>query len=432
MRQSLKKDSNNRKKKTQVVIIGAGFGGLSLARDLKHASVDIVLIDRHNYHLFQPLLYQVATAGLSATDIAWPIRSIFKKQNNIQVVMDEVVAINPEDKTVKTQSGNCYSYDYLALATGSRHSYFGNEVWENFAPGIKTIKDALILREKILLAFEKAEMEEDPDKRQAYLTFVIVGAGPTGVEIAGALVELTRFTLAKDFHHISPQKTKIILAEAGPRILTSFPEKLSTAAKNELSHMGVEVLVNTKVLDIVEGKVILENKIVHSNTIIWAAGVQASSAARWLNLEADSNGRVKVGADLSVQKYDNIFAIGDTSACYNPKTGTILPGIAPVAKQQGRYIANLITRKLSNQKIKPFKYRDYGNLATIGRKYAVTDFGLIKLKGFLAWILWSIVHIYFLIGFKNRFSVSLSWLWSYITYQRGARLIVDSSDDSED
>lgn len=416
----------NHKKICHIVIIGAGFGGVSLAKNLKHSQVHITLIDRRNYHLFQPLLYQVATAGLSATDIAWPIRSIFKKQNNIQVIMDEVIGINTEERKVITKTSHTYPFDFLILATGARHSYFGHKKWEHYAPGIKTIKDALKLREKILLAFEKAEMEKDLNIRNVYLTFVIVGGGPTGVEIAGALVELTRFTLVKDFRNISPQNTKIILIEAGNRILNGLSEKLSFAAREALNQMGVEILVKTRVLNIIGNEVILENEKIEAHTIIWAAGVQASPAALWLNVDSESDGRIRVGPDLSVEQHNNIFAIGDTCICYNLKTGKALPGIAPVAKQQGRYLANLISRKLSQKKIKPFKYRNYGTLATIGRKYAIADFGFIQLKGFFAWILWSIVHIYFLIGFRNRFFVSISWLWSYLTYQRGARLIVDS------
>jgi len=412
--------------KRSIVIIGAGFGGLALAKGLKSAPVEITLLDSHNHHLFQPLLYQVATASLSSTSIISPIRAIFNKQDNIRVMMEKVIAIDTSLQLIKTSSGNDYPYDYVVIATGAHHSYFGHEEWEKYAPGIKNVKDALRIREKILLAFEKAELTHDVQERNAYLTFVIVGAGPTGVEMAGAVRELSAHSLAKDFKNIPPEKSHIILVEASTKILSAFPEKLSTAALTTLKKMGIQVRTQEKVIEVKEDGVVLESGFISSKTIIWAAGVKASPAATWLSIQADPAGRILVNPDFSAPTLSNIFVIGDV--CAYRQNGHLLPGTAAVAKQEGYYLACAISRKLKNKKIKPFRYRNYGNLAAIGRKYAIADFGIFQTAGVFGYILWWIVHIYFLIGFRNRISVTLNWLWSHFTFQRGARLIIKEID----
>lgn len=412
--------------KPRVVIVGAGFGGLSAAKVLARAPVDVTIIDRHNYHLFQPLLYQVATASLSPAEIAQPIRSIVRDQSNALVLLDEVSGIDTSRKTVKTAAGRNVAYDYLVLATGARHSYFGKDHWEEFAPGIKTVDDATRVRAKILLAFERAEGETDKTKRDALLTFVIVGGGPTGVEMAGAIAELARKSIVTDFRTITPNSSRILLIEAGPRLLPSFPASLSEEAKRSLERMGVEVHLGVPVTDISGDQVMLGTTPIAAKTVIWAAGVRASAAGEWLKVPCDNAGRVRVNTDFSVPGLPEVFVIGDTAA-FTSEDGKVLPGIAPAAKQAGHYVGRLIeARAMGAAVADAFAYGDYGNLATIGHSKAVVDFGALKLKGFPAWVLWSVAHVYFLIGFRNRFFVATGWAWSYFTYKRGVRLITGS------
>jgi NADH:ubiquinone reductase (H+-translocating) len=415
-------------KRPRVVIVGAGFGGLSAAMALRQAPVDLTIIDRHNYHLFQPLLYQVATASLSPAEIAQPIRSILRDQKNARVLLDEVSGIDVSRKTVRTTSGERIEYDYLIVATGARHSYFGKDHWETNAPGIKSVDDATRVRGKILTAFERAEVEGDPAKRQALLTFVIVGGGPTGVEMAGAIAELARHSITRDFRSITPHCAHIVLVEAGPRLLPSFPESLSAEAKRALETMGVDVRIGVAVSDITSDAVVIGSDTLPAKTVIWAAGVRASAAGQWLGATVDRAGRVIVGADFSVPGAPDVFVIGDTAA-FKDKSNSMLPGVAPAAKQAGSYVAQLIkARDAGRAAPKPFAYSDFGNLATIGRQSAVADFGRVKLKGFIGWLLWSLAHVYFLIGFRNRAAVAANWAWSYLTYQRGVRLITGTDE----
>lgn len=407
----------------RVVIVGAGFGGLWAAKALANAPAEIIVIDRENYHLFQPLLYQVATAGLSPADVAAPIRAIVGGYRNITVMLGEVMGVDVAAHTVAISGGRRVSYDYLVLATGARHAYFGHDDWEAFAPGLKNIEDATEIRRRILIGFERAENEADADERQILMRLVIVGGGPTGVELAGAIAELARRALAKDFHHIDPRATRIILIEAGPRLLPSFPQDLSEDARLRLERLGVEVRVGAPVTAVDALGVTIGTERIETRTVIWAAGVAASPAGQWIGAKRDRFGRIAVDAHLSVPGHSEIFAIGDTALSSNA-SGKPLPGVAAVAKQQGRYVGRLIKARLGNsERIEPFRYRDYGNLATIGRKAAVIDFGWIHLRGFVAWVIWTTAHIYFLIGFRNRIIVALNWLWAYFTFQRGARLI---------
>ena len=405
------------------MIVGAGFGGLMAARGLARAAVDVVVIDRHNYHLFQPLLYQVATAALSPADIAEPIRVVLRRQRNAMVLLDEVIGVDPEARIVKTRSGTRQTYDWLILATGSRYNYFGHADWPSRAPGLKSLDDATLIRRRALLAFEEAEAASDPALRQRLLSFVLVGAGPTGVEMAGALAELAHATLSRDFRNINPQTARIILVEAGPRVLTGFPDKLSAFAVRSLERMGVELLLDTPIEGIDEHGVTAKGGRLEAANVIWCAGVEASPVARWLGVPAAKGGRVAVASDLSVPGHPEIFVIGDAAFVVGPD-GEPLPGLAPVAKQQGKYVGSLIARRMRGDPISPpFHYRDEGALATIGRHSAIADFGWIRLTGFVAWVLWGIVHIFFLIGFRNRASVFLNWIWAWVTYGRGARLI---------
>lgn len=412
--------------KPRVVIIGAGFGGLSAAKALKHADVEITIVDKHNYHLFQPLLYQVATASLSPAEVAQPIRSILRDQPNVHVLLDEVTGVDAATKNVRTAGGHALGYDHLIIATGARHSYFGKDYWEEIAPGIKTVDDATRVRAKILLAFERAEGEKDKAKRDALLTFVIVGGGPTGVEMAGAIAELARRSITKDFRTITPHCSKIMLVEAGPRLLPSFPESLSEEAKRALEAKGVEVKLGVPVTDIAPDSVMLGSAAIPARTVIWAAGVRASPAGEWLKAPCDRAGRVIVNADFSVPGVSDVFVIGDTAA-FKDGDGKMLPGVAPAAKQAGTYVGRLVEAHAMKKTLPDaFRYADYGNLATIGHSKAVVDFGFVRLKGLIAWILWSVAHVYFLIGFRNRFFVATGWAWSYFTYQRGVRLITGS------
>ncbi len=413
--------------KPKVVIIGAGFGGLEAAKALKRATADVIVIDRHNHHCFQPLLYQVATAALSPADIAWPIRHILRPQRNATVLMEEVQGIDPEKKVLHTQYGEI-AYDYLVIATGATHSYFGHDEWSKFAPGLKRIEDATRIRRSILIAFERAEVTLDQDQQRRLLTFVIVGGGATGVEMAGAIADVAGQTLAADFRRIDPRSARIVLVEAGPRLLPTFPPSLSDYALRTLTRSGVEVKTDTLVTMCDANGVDLKNGRIDADTVIWAAGVTASPAVRWLNTEADRAGRVKVGADLSVPGHPEIFVVGDTAAVTDSK-GQPVPGIAPAAKQMGKYVGKLISARIAGREWKkPFRYMHLGELATIGRRAAVVKFGALELKGFLGWLFWSLAHIYFLIGLRNRFVVAFNWFWDYITFQRGARLITDVPD----
>ena len=413
--------------KPRVVIIGAGFGGLEAAKALRRAAADVIVIDRHNHHCFQPLLYQVATAALSPADIAWPIRHILRPQRNATVLMEEVQGIDPEKKVLHAQYGDI-SYDYLVIATGATHSYFGHDEWSKFAPGLKRIEDATRIRRNILIAFEQAELTQDQDQQRRLLTFVIVGGGSTGVEMAGAIADVAGQTLAADFRRIDPRSARIVLVEAGPRLLPTFPPSLSDYALRTLTRSGVEVQTNTLVTKCDANGVDLKDGRIDAGTVIWAAGVTASPAVRWLNAEADRAGRVKVGPDLSVPGHPEIFVIGDTAAVADSK-GQPVPGIAPAAKQMGKYVGKLISACIAGrERQKPFRYMHLGELATIGRRAAVVKFGALELKGFVGWLFWSLAHIYFLIGLRNRFVVAFNWFWDYITFQRGARLITDVPD----
>lgn len=408
----------------RIVIVGAGFGGLWAIKALSDAPIEIVVIDRANYHLFQPLLYQVATAGLSPADIAAPIRGIVGRHQNVTVILGEVVGIDVAARTVSISDGRRMPYDYLILATGSGDSYFGHDDWKSFAPSLKRIEDATEIRQRILLSFERAETEADADERRRLMTLVIVGGGPTGAELAGAIAELVRRALAKDFRNIDPRSARIFLVEAGPRLLPSFPDALSEDARKRLTQLGAEISLGTPVTAINASGVTVGTRRVEARTVIWAAGVTASPAGQWIGAKCDRAGRIEVSPDLSVPGHSEIFAIGDTALSLNA-AGKPLPGVAAVAKQQGHYVGRLIAaRACGASPLKPFHYRDYGNLATIGRRAAVVDFGWLRLRGFAAWLIWSVAHIYFLIGFRNRTSVAINWLWAYFTFQRGARLII--------
>ena len=408
----------------RVVIVGAGFGGLECAKALRRAQVDVTVVDRENHHCFQPLLYQVATAALSPADIAWPIRHILRPQRNATVLMEEVRGVDPERKCVQTQFGEI-PYDYLVIATGSTHSYFGHDEWSRFAPGLKRIEDGTRIRRSILIAFERAEVMTDEDQRRRLLTFVIVGGGATGVEMAGAIADVARQTLAADFRRIDPRSARIILIEAGPRLLPTFPPGLSDYALKTLTRVGVEVRTETLVTKCDADGVDLKDGRIDAGTVIWAAGVTASPAMRWLNAEGDRAGRVKVNSDLSLPGHPEIFVVGDTAAVTD-KNGHPIPGIAPAAKQMGTYVGKLISARVAGREWnKPFKYMHLGDLATIGRRAAVVKFGPLELKGFIGWVFWSVAHIYFLIGLRNRFVVAFNWFWDYVTFQRGARLITD-------
>jgi NADH dehydrogenase len=416
--------ANRPHRRPRVVIIGAGFGGLSAARQLAISPFDVVVVDRHNYHLFQPLLYQVATAGLSPADIASPIRGILRRQPNASVILAKVSGVDIAKREVVAE-GRRIRFDYLIVATGAEHAYFGND-WASYAPGLKTIDDATYLRRRILLAFERAETEPDADERSRLLSFVVVGGGPTGVEMAGAIAELAKRALASDFRSIDPRCARVVLVEAGPRLLAPFDPALSEAARRSLEQLGIEVRLGTGVTDCDCSSVSIGNERIETRTIVWAAGVKASPAAEWLAAASDRAGRVKVQVDLSVPGLPDVFVIGDAALAIGPD-GKPLPGVAPVAKQQGEYVADLLIARARGKTLPPFRYRDAGSLATIGRKQAVAQLGRLKLSGFLAWLLWSLVHVYFLIGFRNRLVVAMSWCWSYITFQRGTRLITGIS-----
>ncbi len=408
----------------RVVIVGAGFGGLQAAKALARAPADVILVDRQNHHCFQPLLYQVATAALSPADVAWPTRHILNDQRNATVLMEEVSGVDLRQKLLHTNFGDV-AYDYLVIATGAMHSYFEHDEWAAYAPGLKRIEDATRIRRSILIAFEQAELTTDADERRRLLTFVIAGGGATGVEMAGAIAEVARQTLATDFRRIDPRSARIILIEAGPRLLPSFPPGQSDYVRAALMRAGVDVKTDTRVSKCDAGGVDTDSGRIDAGTIIWAAGVTASPAARWLNAEADRAGRVKVNPDLSLPGHPEVFVIGDTAAVIEPD-GHPVPGIAPAAKQMGNYVAKLIAARIAGRPTPAaFRYMHLGELATIGRRAAVVKFGRLQLQGFIGWLFWAAVHIYFLIGVRNRFIVAFSWLWTYVTFQRGARLITN-------
>ena len=410
----------------RVVIVGAGFGGLETAHWLKGAPVSITLVDRRNHHLFQPLLYQVATASLATSEIAWPIRYLLRDRRDVTTLFATVSGVDAANKRVLLDDGDALPYDTLVLATGARHAYFGHDEWEPFAPGLKTLEDATTLRRRILVAFERAERESDPERRAALLTFVIVGAGPTGVELAGTIAELAQDTLPPDFRNVDTHQTRVVLIEAGPRVLAGFPDDLSAYAQAALESIGVEVILGQAVTECSADGVVYGGHRLQARTLIWAAGVRASPAAEWLGAEADRAGRLEVLPDLTVPGHPDIFAIGDTITIADPD-GKPVPGIAPAAKQQGRYVAASIKARLAGKTPAPFRYSHAGSLAQIGKRKAVIDFGTIKLRGTIAWWIWGIAHIYFLIGLRNRLSVAISWLWIHARDQRAARLITQGS-----
>ena len=408
---------------TRIVIVGGGFAGLNAAKGFRRAkNVHVTLIDRRNHHLFQPLLYQVAMAGLSPADIAAPIRSILSNQQNVRVLQGEVHSVDVDLHTVTASFGEL-PFDYLILACGAKHSYFGNDQWETHAPGLKTVEQATEIRRRVLTAFETAERSTNPEEQRRSLTFVVVGGGPTGVELAGAIGEMSRFTLARDFRNIEPNLARVILIEAGPRILPMFSPQLSNRATRDLESLGVQVWTSSKVNNVDENGVDVGEERISSGTVLWAAGVQASSLGSRLNFETDPIGRVLVEPDLSVKGHSKIFVAGD-QAHFEIQGGS-LPGVAPVAMQQGRFLAANILRELAGAEREHFKYTDKGKMATIGRSRAITEVGRFKLGGFTAWIVWLLVHVYYLTGFRRRFFVVLSWAWSYLTFRRGARLIVE-------
>lgn len=416
----------------RVVIVGGGFAGLWATRALATPAVEIVLVDRGNHHLFQPLLYQVATAGLSAPDIAAPLRHILHKQKNVEVRMATVADINADGKRIVLDDGTTLAFDVLLLASGATHAYFGNDHWAHFAPGLKTLDDALDLRRKLLLAFERAEAASDPAERAAWLSFAIVGGGPTGVELAGTLAEIARHTLKDEFRNINPASARVRLIEAGPRVLAAFPEALSAKAKSQLEKLGVEVSLGTPVKDINDKGYLLGDTFVPSRTVVWAAGVAASPLGAMLGVPQDRVGRVQVNPDLSVPGHPDIFVAGDLASLVQ-ENGKPVPGVAPAAKQMGRYVAQVIRARLKGTAPPaPFAYKDYGNLATIGRMAAVVDFGKLKFSGLPAWWFWLTAHVFFLIGFRNRLVVLLNWWWAYWSYQRAARIILGASRESSE
>src|SRR5213595_2740495 len=409
------------RKQPQVIIVGAGFGGLEAAKKLACEDVRLTLIDRTNYHLFQPLLYQVATAALSPADIAAPVRAILSKCQNVEVVLAEVESVDVESRTVKTKD-RVFDYDYLILATGARHSYFGHDEWEKLAPGLKSLEDAIELRRRILLAFEYAEKIEDPAARKAAMTFVVIGGGPTGVEMAGAIAEISRHTLAKDFRHINPSEARVILIEGEPRLLAAYPQDLSESARKQLMDLGVEVRTSTRATNLTEAGVQVGDEFIPCRVKIWAAGNNASFVGKTLGAPADRVGRVVVNDDLTIPGHPEVQVIGDL-ANFSHQTGEPLPGISPVAMQQGRHAARNVLAMIQGRKPQRFHYFDKGSMATIGRNKAVADLKFFHLSGLAAWLAWLFVHIIFLVGFRNRLAVLFQWAWAYFTFNKGARLI---------
>ena len=409
--------------RSHVVVVGGGFGGLYLARALARAPVQVTVVDRTNHHVFQPMLYQVATAALSAPAIAYPIRSVLRRQANAEVLLAEVSEVHLAEREITLTDGARITYDYLALAPGSRHSYFAHPEWEVLAPGLKTLEDAAEVRRRILLAFERAEREPDPVARQRHLTFVIVGGGPTGVEVAGAIAEIARFALRRDFRHIDPRDATVLLLEGGPRVLPSYPPRLSQSAKQQLRRLGVDVRTETLVTRVEPGTVHAAGWQIPTDTVIWAAGNQASPLLATLSVRQDSQGRVPVEPDCSLAGHPEVFVLGDAAAFAHQAGYPLLPGVAPVAIQMGRFVARVIRDDLAGRKRSRFRYRNKGELAVIGRGHAVANLPRIRAKGFPAWLFWVFVHILMLIGFRNRIVVMFEWAWSYLTFQRGARVI---------
>ena len=422
------------KKEAKVVIVGGGFGGLYTAKALKQSSVQVTLIDKRNFHLFQPLLYQVAIGGLSPSDIASPLRLILRQHKNVQVLLNSVVDLKPKDKQIILDDDKSISYDILILATGSTHHYFGNDQWENHAPGLSTVEDALEIRNRVFGAFEAAEKENDPIKRQAWLTFVIVGGGPTGVELAGAVAEIVNSSMKGNFNNFTPKDAKIILIEGLERVLPPYPTELSSKAEQELCNLGVTIHTQSMVTSISENNIVLRKgekyEQITSHTILWAAGVKASSIGKKLaektGAQIDRAGRVIVEPDLSIIGFPDIFVIGDLSS-FSHQNNKPLPGIAPVAMQQAKYVAKLIQKQLKGESLPSFVYKDYGSMAVIGKNKAVADFKFIKLSGFLAWFIWIWVHIYYLIEFDNKLVVLIQWIWNYFTQGRGSSVIIENN-----
>lgn len=406
-----------------VVVVGGGFGGLQVVHGLKDTPVRITLIDRRNHHLFQPLLYQVATTALATSEIAWPIRRLYRDRPEVTTLLSEVGGVDRDNRQVILKSGETIGFDTLVLATGARHAYFGNDAWEKHAPGLKTLEDATTIRRRLLLAFERAELAQTEEEKQAFLTFVVIGAGPTGVEMAGMISDLANKVLPPEFRNVDTRKTRVLLVEAGPRVLPAFTDDLSAYTKRALERLGVEVLLGTPVTACTEDGVTVGDTYFPARTIVWAAGVQASPAAQWLGISADRAGRAEVGPQLNIPDDPNIFVIGDTASVMQ-ENGKPVPGVAPAAKQQGSYVAGVIKARITGKAEQPaFRYRHQGNLATIGQSAAVADFGKIKLTGVLAWWIWGLAHIYFLIGTRSRLAVAWSWLWIYLSGQHSARLI---------
>jgi NADH dehydrogenase len=418
--------TSGRAERPHVLILGGGFAGLYAAKALRRAPVQVTVVDRRNHHLFQPMLYQVATAGLNPSDIASPIRSILRDSRNTEVLLAEASAVDVAARQVSFSDGTVLRYDYLIVGTGARHSYFGHDQWEPLAPGLKSLEDALEIRRRVLLAFERAEREPDPVRRHSYLTFVVVGGGPTGVEMAGAVAEIRRYALRRDFRHIDPAEATVLLLEGGPRLLPSYPPSLSDEAKQELRRLGVEVRTETMVTDIRPGSVAAAGWIIPTQTVIWAAGNTASPLLKSLGAPLDRAGRAIVEPDCSIPGHPEVFVLGDAAA-FNHQEGGTLPGICPVAIQMGNYTAKLIQGDLAGRPRRPFRYWDKGQLAVIGRGQAVADIWRLHFGGFVAWLIWIFVHIFFLIGFRNRVLVLLQWGWSYVTYRRGARLITEEA-----
>lgn len=408
----------------RVVIIGAGFGGLEAARRLGHQPVDVIVIDRSNHHVFQPLLYQVAGAALDISQIAWPIRHVLHRFKNVTTLMAEVNGVDAAGKTVQLTDGTRIPYDSLVIATGSTHAYFGHDEWARFAPGLKTLGDALSIRQHLLTVFEQAERELDPARRQQLQTFVVIGAGATGVELACTIAELAREEMPGDFRHLDTRKARVIVVEAAPRVLANFPESLASYVQQTMEQLGVTLLLNCPVTECHADGVVCKDRRIDAGAVFWAAGVRASPAAQWLNVPADKAGRVKVQRDLTVPAQPDVFVIGDT-ALVEQENGKPVPGLAPAAKQQGRYVAEVIQARLLKRPAPgPFRYRNYGNLSTVGKSTAVVDFGRVKLRGRSAWVIWALAHIYFLIGVRNRLLVALNWLWLYMKGERAARIII--------
>jgi NADH dehydrogenase len=410
----------------RVVIVGGGFGGLYAARALRRAPVEVTVVDRRNHHVFQPLLYQVAMAGLSPGDIASPIRWILRRQKNVEVILAEAIGFDLAANRLILKD-DVLEYDYLIVATGATHAYFGHDEWRRTAPGLKTLEDALEIRRRVLIAFERAEREKDPARRTAELTFVVIGGGPTGVEMAGALAEISRHSLAKDFRHFDPGSARILLVEGGPSILSAFPEDLRQAALRDLERLGVIVRTNSIVTDVAPGVVSIGGDSIQAETVLWAAGVSASPLGAALGVPLDRAGRVRVLPDLTIPGASNVFVIGDLASLAG-EDGRPLPGVAQVAIQMGRHAVHNILRAIERQPLRPFRYHDLGNMATIGRASAIADFGRFRLTGLLAWLAWLFVHILNLIGFRNRVAVMIQWAWAYLTYQRAIRLIAGGDD----